>query len=91
MASWVGIATDMEAPRVVAGYGITAPFSNPWITPEEETVMRRAVLERALDALQVTPTKPTVFWPNFGNRIGSQESVGHPTVDFAKDWDWTIR
>lgn len=91
MASWVGIATDMGAPRVVPAYGITNPFSNPWVTPEEEKGQRRAVLEAALSALTETPAKPTVYWPNYGNRIGDQVSVGHPTVDFAKDWDWKIR
>lgn len=91
VSSWPGISENNGIYRTVRGYGITHPMSTPFLTPEEETAQRRAILEAALDALQQTPTKPTVWWPNFGNCIGSQMSVGVPTVDAVKDWDWTTQ
>lgn len=57
--------------RIVRGYGIPFPMGNPWLKPEEEKAIRRAILEKCLEALQTEPTTPTVFWPNFGNTVGS--------------------
>lgn len=57
-------------PRIVRGYGIPFPTGNPFLKPEEEKRIRRAIIDKALEALQTTPTKPTVFWPNWGNTVG---------------------
>jgi len=80
-----------KLPRFVRGYGITWPTGNPYISKEKELALRRSIIERALYALQQTPTTPTVYWGNFGNVIGDQESIGMPTTRLIKDWDWTIR
>ena len=76
---------------MVRAYGITSPFSTPYLTPEQEKAQRRAVLDMCLYALQQTPTRPTVYWPNFGNCIGTQVSSQNPQSEGIKDWDWTIR
>ena len=91
VTSFPDIAETNGVIRIVRGFGITWPTGNPYLAFEEETAMRRAIVLRCLDALQATPTKPTVFWPNFGNCIGDQTSAANPTVAASKDWDWTIR
>ncbi len=77
-------------PRIVRGYGITHPFSTPFLGPEAEKAQRRAVLEMCIYALYQTPTRPTVYWPNYGNCIGTQISTQNPQSEVLKDWDWTI-
>ena len=56
-----------EVPRIVRAYGIPFPLGNPWLTKEKEAELRMAVFQKALEALQTAPDKPTIFWPNYGN------------------------
>jgi len=80
-----------KLPRSVRAYGITWPCGNPYVSHEQELGIRRAILDKALEVLQLTPSKPTTYWPNFGNVIGDLESTGKPTIVSTKDWDWKIR
>ena len=91
VTSFPDIAENQGVPRIVHAFGITWPFGNPYLPLSEEKAIRRSVLERCLYALTQTPVKPTVYWGNYGNCIGDQESVGYPTIESCKDWDWTIR
>jgi hypothetical protein len=90
VTSFPDIAEQQQLPRIVRGYGITHPFSSPYLTPEQEAEQRRAILEMCLYALTQTPTRPTVFWPNYGNCIGTQVSSQNPQSEVLYDWDWTI-
>jgi glycine reductase len=65
------VAKMVGVPRIVRGFGIPFPTGNPFLKREEEKAIRRAIIEKALESLQIAPTKPTVFWPNFGSVVGN--------------------
>jgi glycine reductase len=46
------IAFMVGANRIIPGYGILHPASDVLLEPEEEIRSRRALMERALEALQ---------------------------------------
>ena len=51
------------APRIVPTRGIPFPTGDPELEPEEERLLRRRLLERALEALGTAVDGPTVFEP----------------------------
>lgn len=91
ITSFPGIAQFIGTPRVGRGYSIGHPTGNPYITPENDRLLQLSIVKKALYALQQTPTEPTVYWGNYGNVIGDQESICTPAAEATKDWDWTIR
>jgi glycine reductase len=57
----VTIAEQVGAPRIVPGRGIPYPSGDPSLSPAAESAWRRALVERALEAVATTVEKPTVF------------------------------
>lgn len=55
----VPISQTVGANRIVPAVAIPHPLGDPAKTPEEEKVIRRAILEKALKALQ-TPDRKSV-------------------------------
>ena len=73
--------------RFVRAFGLPYPFSTPYVGLEQEKAQRRALLLKCLDVLQLTPTKPTVYWADLGNCIGDQESAGQLEDVGTKAWN----
>ena len=61
------IAKMVGVPRIVRGSGIPHPIGDPRLTPEQEKALRRVIMEKSLEVLQVEPTEPTEFLPIFRN------------------------
>lgn len=57
----VPISQTVGANRIVPAVAIPYPLGDPTKTPEEEKEIRRAILEKALKALQTPVTEQTVF------------------------------
>ncbi len=57
----VPISQTVGANRIVPAVAIPHPLGDPTKTPEEEKVIRRCILEKALKALQTPITEQTVF------------------------------
>ena len=57
----VPISQTVGANRIVPAVAIPHPLGDPTKTPEEEKVIRRKLVERALEALQTPITEQTVF------------------------------
>ncbi len=57
----VPISQTVGANRIVPAVAIPHPLGDPTKTPEEEKVIRRAILEKALKALQTPISEQTVF------------------------------
>jgi glycine reductase len=57
----VPISLTVGANRIVPAIAIPHPLGDPTKTPEEEYAMRRAIVEKALSALQTPITEQTVF------------------------------
>jgi len=57
----VPISQTVGANRIVPAVAIPHPLGDPAKTPEEEKVIRRAILEKALKALQTPISEQTVF------------------------------
>lgn len=69
----MSIARRVGAPRIVPTRGIPFPTGDPALSPEEERAWRRALVERALEALTTAVAGPTVFAMD-GD--GSEEETG---------------
>ena len=61
MCTIVPISQTVGANRIVPTIAIPHPLGDPAKTPEEEKVIRRSLVERALRALQTEVTGQTVF------------------------------
>jgi hypothetical protein len=82
------IAEDNGMLRIIRGFGMPWPTGNPnFEDVSQESDMRRAILQKCLQTLTMTPAKPTVFWPNYGNCVGDLESVASPVNEQTKDWE----
>jgi glycine reductase len=57
----VPISQTVGANRIVPAVAIPHPLGDPSKTPEEEKIIRRDILEKALKALQTPITEQTVF------------------------------
>jgi glycine reductase len=57
----VPISQTVGANRIVPAVAIPHPLGDPAKTPEEEKAIRRAILEKALKALQTPISEQTVF------------------------------
>lgn len=57
----VPISLTVGANRIVAATAIPYPLGNPTLKPDEEKRLRRAIVEKALEALQTEVTEQTVF------------------------------
>ncbi len=57
----VPISQTVGANRIVPAVAIPYPLGDPSKTPEEEKVIRRAILEKALQALKTPIKEQTVF------------------------------
>ena len=57
----VPISQTVGANRIVPAVAIPHPLGDPAKTPEEEKVIRRAILEKALKVLQTPISEQTVF------------------------------
>ena len=55
------VAVMVGANRIVPAAGIIHPLGNAELSPPEEKVLRRRIVERALQALQTEVVRPTVF------------------------------
>ena len=54
--------------RVVAGSKIVNPLGNAELAPQEEKELRRAILEKALEALQADVQDQSLFDPQVGGK-----------------------
>lgn len=61
MCTIVPISLTVGANRIVPTVAIPHPLGDPTRTPEEEKVLRRHLVERALKALQTEVSEQTVF------------------------------
>ena len=61
MCTIVPISQTVGANRIVPTIAIPHPLGDPTKTPEEEKVIRRRLVEKALRALQTEITEQTVF------------------------------
>lgn len=61
MATIVPISLSVGANRIIPTVSIPHPLGNPALTPEDEKLLRRSLVERALTALQTEVTEQTVF------------------------------
>ena len=57
----VPISQTVGANRIVPSVAIPYPLGDPSKTPEEEKVIRRSILEKALEALKTPIKEQTVF------------------------------
>lgn len=57
----VPISQTVGANRIVPAVAIPHPLGNPSLDPAEEKKLRRAIVERALEALATEITEQTVF------------------------------
>ncbi len=57
----VPISLTVGANRIVPAVAIPHPLGNPELPPDEEKLLRRAIVERALKALQTEVEGQTVF------------------------------
>ena len=55
------ISMTVGANRIVPAIAIPHPLGNPALTPEEEKVLRRKIVEKALTALTTEVDKQTIF------------------------------
>ena len=61
MASLVPISVRVGANRIIPTVAIPYPLGNPALSPAEEKVLRRKLVERALQALSTDVDGQTVF------------------------------
>jgi glycine reductase len=57
----VPISQTVGANRIIPAIAIPHPFGDPSRTPEEAKIIRRRLVEKALEALQTEITEQTVF------------------------------
>jgi betaine reductase len=55
------ISQTVGANRIVPAVAIPHPLGNPVLTPKEEFILRKGLLERALAALETAIAEQTVF------------------------------
>lgn len=61
MCTVVPISLTVGANRIVPTVAIPHPLGNPELPPDEEKLLRRALVEKALKALQTEVEGQTVF------------------------------
>lgn len=61
MASIVPISKSVGANRIIPTVAIPYPLGNPALSREEETALRRRLVEKALTALATDVKEQTVF------------------------------
>jgi betaine reductase len=61
VCSIVPISRTVGANRIVPSVAIPHPLGDPSKTPSEERALRRALVERALEALETDISEQTVF------------------------------
>ena len=61
ICSIVPISQTVGAKRIVPSVAIPHPLGDPDKTPAQETALRRALIEKALDALEAQISEQTVF------------------------------
>lgn len=61
IATVVPISLTVGANRIVPAVAIPHPLGNPQLEPEDEKQLRRQLVEKALQALQMPVTGQTVF------------------------------
>ncbi len=61
IATVVPISLTVGANRIVPAVAIPHPLGNPQLEPEEEKQLRRQLVEKALQALQMPAAGQTVF------------------------------
>jgi len=55
------IAVMVGSNRIIPGSGIVHPVGNIGLDPKAEKTLRRAIVEKALEALQIELTEQRVF------------------------------
>ncbi len=55
------LAQSVGANRIVRGKAVPHPFGDPEMVPDEEQGYRRALVERALEAISTPVESPTIF------------------------------
>ena len=60
------ISRSVGVNRIVPGVSISSPTGKPELPPEEEKILRRKILETALEALSTEVTEKTIFRINEG-------------------------
>ncbi|GAC1583892.1 MAG: hypothetical protein NVS3B18_16870 [Candidatus Dormibacteria bacterium] len=63
LCNLVPIALSVGAPRIVPTRGIQFPTGDPSLSPVEERLWRRRLLETALVAVSTAVSAPTIFDP----------------------------
>ena len=58
------VALMVGSNRVVSACGIAHPLGNPALDLESEKILRRSVLEKALQSLRQEIKEPTLFVPS---------------------------
>ena len=61
VCSIVPISLTVGANRIVPAVAIPHPLGDPALSPEQEFVLRKQLVERALDALQTDIKEQSVF------------------------------
>ncbi len=55
------VALMVGSNRIIPGSGIVHPVGNADLDPKVEKALRRAIIEKALEALQTEIEEPTLF------------------------------
>ncbi len=55
------VALMVSSNRIIPGSGIVHPIGNADLAPKSEKALRRAIIEKALEALQTEIEEPTLF------------------------------
>ena len=61
MCSITPVAWAVGSNRIIPGTGIVQPMGNIDLEPNKEKALRRAIVERALEALQTDLTEQKLF------------------------------
>lgn len=61
VTAFTSIALSVGANRIVFGGDFTHPAGDPSLPLQRERIFRRNILLKALEALQIVVTKPTLF------------------------------
>ena len=64
------IGEQTKANRIIAGTRLPHPCGDPALPPEGDFLLRRKIMECALEALQKEVSGPTVFVPNVTYAFG---------------------
>jgi len=55
------LARSIGANRIVSGRAVPNPFGDPALAADDEQLLRRQIVEKALEALHSSVETPTVF------------------------------